>query len=118
MFTITVFAIISVILCLFNYNPFQIGIVQFIYFFLSVLFGLWGIITIILFGLKIRLSHKETIYIHFWPAARQGLILALGLTFILILQGLKLLDIWVGIPIMVIIILLEMFFQTKKHSAK
>ena len=118
LFSITVFALISVVLCISNYNPFKIGLAQFVYFYLSVLFAIWGISSIILFALKIKLSRKETIYIHFWPAVRQGMIFSLGLTILLVLRGLQLLDLWVGIPVMIIIILIELFFQTKNISKK
>lgn len=118
LFSITVFSLISIVLCISNYNPYNIDIPQFIYFYSSVLLSVWGITSILLFYIKIKLSHKETIYIHFWPAVRQGMILSLGLTIILILRGLKLLDIWVGIPVMIIIILLELFFQTKNVLKK
>lgn len=118
LFVITIFSLISVVLCVSNYNPFNIGLAQFIYFYSSILFTVWGIVSIILFAIKIKLSHKETIYVHFWPAVRQGMIFSLGITTLLILRGLKLLDIWVGIPIMIIIILIELFFQTKNVSRK
>lgn len=118
LFTITIFSLISVVLCISNYNPFSIGLSQFAYLYFSVLFSIWGIASIMLFAIKIKLSHKETIYVHFWPAVRQGMIFSLGITILLILRGLRLLDLWVGVPVMIIIILLELFFQTKNVSKK
>lgn len=118
LFVITIFSLISVVLCVSNYNPFSIGLYQFVYFYSSVMFTLWGFASIILFGLKIKLSRKETIYIHFWPAVRQGMFFAIGITLILVLRGLQLLDIWVGVPVIIIIILIELFFQTKNVSKK
>lgn len=118
LFVITIFSLISVVLCISNYNPFSIGIYQFLYFYLSVLFSFWGFAAILLFAVKIKLSRKETIYIHFWPAVRQGMFFAIGVTLLLVLRGLQLLDIWVGIPVLVIIILIELFFQTKNVSKR
>lgn len=118
LYVITIFSFISVILCVSNYNPYSIGLLQFTYFYFSVLFSIWGFASIILFYIKIRLSRKETIYIHFWPAVRQGMIFSLGITILLVLKGLRLLDVWVGIPIIIIIILIELFFQTKNVSKK
>jgi hypothetical protein len=114
LFFITIFAFLSVILCISNYNPFKTSLIQFIYFYSSFFVTVAGISSIIIFYIKIVLQKKETIYIHFWPAVRQGLIVSLGLSVLLILKGLKLLDFWVGIPIIIIILLLELFFQTKK----
>lgn len=114
LFIITIFFILSLVLCVSNYNPYNINLSQFIYFYSSFFFTLVGIISIVLFYIRVKISKKETVYKHFWPAVRQGFIISAGFTLILILRGLKLLDIWVGIPIMVIILLLELFFQTKK----
>lgn len=116
LFFITVFAILSLILCISNYNPFKISLIQFIYFYSSFFLAIAGTLSIIIFYLRIVLQKKETIYIHFWPAVRQGLIISLGFSILLILKGLKLLDWWVGIPIIIIILLLELFFQTKKFN--
>lgn len=116
LFFITIFSILSIILCISNYNPYKINLIQFVYFYSSFFVTVAGILSIIIFYIKIILQKKETIYIHFWPAVRQGLIISLGLSVLLILKGLKLLDWWVGIPIIVIILLLELFFQTKKFK--
>lgn len=116
LFFITVFAFLSLILCISNYNPYTINLIQFTYFYASFFTTIAGILSIIIFYIKIVLQKKETIYIHFWPAVRQGLIISSGLTIILILKGLKLLDWWVGIPIIIIILLLELFFQTKRFN--
>ena len=118
LFSITIFSLISVILCINNYNPFSIDLSQFIYFYLSIFFSIWGLVSLILFAIKIRLSRKETIYIHFRPAVRQGMIFSLGISILLVLRGLQLLDLWVGVPVMIIIILIELFFQTKNIAKR
>ena len=114
LYSLTVVAIASTILSLFNYNPFEAKTYQFIFFYLSLLISLTGIIAITLFYLKIFLNKKEIVYQYFWPSVRQSLILSFGLVFILALRGMKLLDLWVTIPLFITIILLELFFRTKK----
>lgn len=116
LFFTTIFALLSLVLCISNYDPHKIGFVEFVYFYSSFLISVAGILSIIFFYLKIILKKNETIYIHFWPAVRQGIIISLGLSILLILKGFKLLDFWIGIPIIVIILLLELFFQTKKTN--
>lgn len=116
LFFITIFAILSFILCISNYNPFKIGLVQYVYLYLSVFVAVAGLLSVLFFYVKIIVRKKETIYILFWPAVRQGLIVSFGLTLLLILKGLKLLDLWSGIPILIIIFLSELFFQTKKFN--
>lgn len=113
LFLITIFSILSFFLCVSNYNPFILGIFQFSYFYSSFLFSVAGICSILIFYFRVTIYRKEIIYSHFWPSVREGIIISIGLTILLILRGLKLLDIWVGIPIMIIILLLELFFQTK-----
>ena len=114
LFTITLFGIISLVLCIYNYNPYLIGVPQFIYFYSSLFISLIGILSIIIFYIRVALSKKETIYVHFWPSIRLAFIVSLSLTSLLILKGLNLLDWWVGIPLIIIAALIELFFQTKK----
>lgn len=116
LFTVTIFALLSLILCVNNYNPYTSNLYQFAYFYGSVLVTIAGILALAIFYFRIVFNKKETIFVHFWPAVRQGMIVSLGLTTLLALLGLKLLDVWVGAPVMIIILLLELFFQTKKFK--
>ena len=116
LFATTIFAILSLILCINNYNPFSVGFFQFIYFYLSFLLTITGFASIVIFYIRVSLKRRETIYIHFWPAVRQGSIIGIGLTVLLMLKGLGLLDIWVSVPIIIIFLLFELFFQTKKSK--
>ena len=114
LFCIEVVALASTVLCAFNYNPYTAAPYQFVFFYSSIFFTFMGIVALSIFYLKIGISKKETIYVHFWPSLRQAIFISAAFTALLILRGLRLLDMWVGIPLALIILLLELFFQTKK----
>lgn len=114
LFTVTIFAIASVVLNIFNYNPFQANFREFANFYASFLVALAGIITILIYYIKTKVTKNETIYKSFWSSTRQGLFVSIGTTTLMILLGMKILDWLIGISVVVVIVLLELFFQTKK----
>ena len=115
LFSITLFAVASTVLDLFNYNPFTANIGIFINFYVSLTLAITGIIGLIIFYIKIS-RHKNLSNAYFWPSVRLAFFISLGLNTLLFLKGMKLLDIWVGIPLMIAIVLLELFFQTNKNK--
>lgn len=84
-------------------------------FYISLLISLTGIIALIILFLRYRFSKNNLFLKNFWPAIRQGFFVAAALTLLLFLLGLKVLDSFVGISFLIVIILLELFFQTKKN---
>lgn len=116
LYSIAIVAISSFVLCIFNYNPYTSSIVQFIYLYLSFFISLIGVFGIALFYLKIYINKSASPASLFWPSVRQGAFLAFAFTAILILRGLKILDFWTGVPLLVVITLLELFFQTKRKG--
>jgi len=77
-----------------------------------------GILAISIYYTKTKLSKNETIFKNFWSSVRQGLFISMGITTLLVLKGMKILDWLIGISIMIVVILLELFFQTKKGGTK
>lgn len=69
---------------------------------------------IVLF-IRSRMSEKLLSSI-FWPILRISAIISLAAMVLLILGGLKILDIWVGIPLAVAIIMIELFFRGNKFK--
>lgn len=113
LFSITLFAVASTVLDLFNYNPFTSNIGIFINFYISLTLAITGILGLLIFYIRIS-RHKNLSNTYFWPSVRLAFFISLGVNTLLFLKGMKLLDIWVGIPLMIAIILLELFFQTNK----
>jgi len=112
--SVTVVALASIILSVFNYNPYTAHNYQMVIFYASAFIFLFGLFSLIIFYTKIGLSKKETIYALYWPSIRQGILLSSAVISLLVLRGMKLFDLWVGIPLFLILILFELFFQTKR----
>lgn len=118
LFSITLFAVASTVLDIFNYNPFQSGASVFINFYISFFLSVTGILSIILFFLKIKVKKGEWSESLLIPSIRQSGFVSLALTVLLALKGLKLLDWWVAGPLVISIFLLELFFQTSSPTIK
>lgn len=118
LFSITLFAVASCVMDIFNYNPFKSNFSVFINSYASFFVGLAGILSMIIYYLKLKMRKDKSIHSYFWPSVRQSILFSLSITLLLILKGLKLLDWWVGIPLMIAIILLELFFQTTSSNIK
>ncbi len=115
LFAVTTFAVASVVLSVFNYNPYQANSVALIDFYISFLVALAGIGTIIIYYAKIKLAKNETVYSFFWPSVRQAFFISIAVTALLYLQSLKILDWLIGISIVVVSVLLELFFESRRH---
>lgn len=118
LFSITLFAIASLVLDVFNYNPYESSRSVFINFYTSLLFSLAGLIALVIYYIKFTNLKGKPLQAYFWPSIRQGLFLALSIVVLLVLKGLSLLDWWIGTSTVLVLILLELFFQTKKVKNK
>lgn len=114
LFAITIFTITSTILAVYNYNPFSSNISVFMDFYISFFFALAGIIAIAIYYIKSRKTKSEDAAKHFWSTVRESCFISLAVTVILALQGLKMLDLLVGSSVIIVTVLLELFFRTKK----
>ncbi len=114
LFSTSLVAIASTVLSIFNYNPYDSKNYQFVIMYISLFVSLTCILSVLIFYTKILINKKEVIYSFFWSSIRQSTIFSLGIISLLVLKGLKLLDIWIGAPIFIAILLLELFFQTKR----
>jgi hypothetical protein len=113
--SVSVFALAALILTLFNYNPYKADLSVFILFYLSFWGSITGVITVLLLFVKSRFAEK-LLSSTFWPTLRIAAIFSLALTVLLILAGLKILDLWVGVPLTIAIIMLELFFRGNKFK--
>ncbi len=116
LFAVTVFASASLILDMFNYNPYEASQIQFINFYFSLFFSLAGISSFIIYYSKLRLLKDSIIFTPFWSSVRQGILIGSSISLIFFLRGLRLSDWLVGISIIVVAALLELFFQTKRPA--
>lgn len=109
------FALATLLLTVFNNNPYHSETSVFVLFYASLFFSVFGISVLILVFVKRRISEQlqtET----FWPAARLSMLIAAITTLLLILRGLRVLDLWVGVPLTIAILMLELFFRGNKFK--
>lgn len=112
--TITVFAIASLVVSIFNYNPYLASTSSLISFYASFLISLTGTGALFIYYLKIRASKNETVFLYFWPSIRQSFFLSLAVTVLLYLKSIKILDWLIGLSVVIVSVLLELFFESKK----
>lgn len=113
-FTITLIALGTWFLILFNIDPYQTDLMSIAAFYASLLIWLSGLICLLLFYLRIKLSNKEIVFAHLPLSARQAILFSLIIVVIMILSSLNVLTWWTSALLAISILLLELFFQTKK----
>jgi hypothetical protein len=102
------------LLLLINVNPYQAPawIVSIFYF---TFFLFWtGVFAIFGFYLKVWASNREVIFNHLIPTLRQSAIFSLILTGLLLLEQIKVLNWWVACLFIISLLMLELFFRSKK----
>ena len=101
-------------LLLFSVNPFSAPTWILIVFYLT-FYCFWvGIFSILFFYLKVWASNREVIFSHLIPTLRQSMLLSFLLTGILFLEQVKALNWWVAALFIASVIMLELFFRSKK----
>lgn len=118
LFTITVFALASVVLDTFNYNPYNSSNNVFVNLCVSLFVAITGISTFIIYFIKLRMTKDKSASMSFLPSIRQGLLISIGFIILIVLRTLQILDWWVAGPMIIAVILLELFFQTNTTAKK
>lgn len=117
-FSVTIFAFASLILDIFNYNPYISELPIFINFYISLFLSLSGIFGLFIYFIKIKFRKGIWSNEPLLSSIRQGAFFSIAMVGLLILQGMRVLDWWVGVPIVIAIFLLELFFQTSSPKIK
>jgi len=91
---------------------------MFINFFASLFFSIAGIAAFIVYYTKLRVAKDKSINAYFLSSIRQGLFVSAAITLLVILRTLQILDWWVAGPMVIAVILLELFFQTNSPLKK
>lgn len=119
--SITVFSFATLLLTIVNYNPFSSEVSVFIVFYLALFLSLSGLITLILLLIKSRFLERDVMTNLFVPTLRQSSLLSLILSLLLALKGLKVLDLWVSIPLIIAIFMVELYSRgitkSNKHAS-
>ncbi len=109
--SVSLFALASLLLTIVNYNPFTSESPVFITFYISLLISLTGIFSFLLFFVKSRFTEENVFLRNFGESIRQSFLLAVIATLLLALKGLKVLDLWVSVPLTIAIVMVEMYIR-------
>ncbi len=115
-FAITLISLGTWFLIIFNINPYQTDIMSIAAFFASLFIWLSGVLTLLFFYIKVNLANKEIIFAYLPTSIRHAILISLSLTAILVLSSLQVLTWWSGALIIIPILLLGLFFRTKKAN--
>ena len=116
LFCITLFSLGFFILILFNVDPYNADILSQSAFFISLFIFIIGILTLIGFYVRVKITNNEVFYANFAPSVRQSILVALVIVGLLVLKTLQVLSWWDGAMFALAILLLELYFQNKQIS--
>lgn len=109
----TFVALVALGLVVFYVNPFRDGILGQTLFYISLFFSITGAATLFLFWLRRRFANNETVYLNVGVSFRQGMLVALAVSLMFLLQSFRLLVWWDGGLIVVGVLLVELWFLSK-----
>jgi hypothetical protein len=118
LFSVMILSAVSLIMTIYNNNPFQADKSVFIGFYVSFFITVMSVLAILLIGIKVRFTKDAAVNALFWPSIRQGSLVALALTTMLFLRSFDILDWLISLSLIVVFVLMELFFQTKLRRAK
>lgn len=106
----TLVALVALGLVVRYINPTKDGILGQTLFYISLFFSVTGMATLFLFWLRRNLSNNEAVYTNVGVSFRQGALIALAVSALMILQSLRLLVWWDGGLVLTAILLIELWF--------
>jgi hypothetical protein len=109
----TLVALASLGLVIRYINPFRDGVFGLTLFYISLYFSITGLATLFLFWIRRRFSKNEVAYTNVGISFRQGMLVALAVTALFILQSFRLLLWWDAGLVIVAVLLMELWFLSK-----
>lgn len=95
-------------------NPAQAPFWIIMLFYITLFIALASVIALFAFNWKVKAGNKEVIYSHIGPTLRQSIFISLFLVSCLFLEQLKVLNWWVASLLIVAMLLLEMYYRSRK----
>ena len=99
----------------FRLDPYTDGTFAVALFMISAFLAVSGTLTIIGFFLRYWLEEQKIIFRQFAVAGRQALVLTSGLAIVAGLQLGSMLHLWSAILVLMLVIIVELFFQAGEH---
>ena len=102
------------IILVINVNPYQAPNWIIFLFYFTFFTAASTVFAIANYYLKVWASNREVIFSHFGPSIRQASFMGLIITSCLFFQQIKVLNWWVFSMLVIAVILIELFFRSKK----
>lgn len=109
----TLVALAALGLVVYYVNPFRDGILGQTLFYISLFFSITGLATLFLFWIRRKFANNETVFLNVGVSFRQGMLVALAVSLMFLLQSFQLLVWWDGGLIVVGALLIELWFLSK-----
>ena len=109
----TLVALAALGLVVYYVNPFRDGILGQTLFYISLFFSITGLATLFLFWIRRKFANNETVFLNVGVSFRQGMLVALAVSLMFLLQSFQLLVWWDGGLIIVGALLIELWFLSK-----
>jgi len=109
--SILAISVASLIVLLFNINPFEAQPKTLIYFLLSLFLGLATIICLFLYSLRMARGQKYLATKYMKVSVRQGFLVSVLVVGLLLLLAMKSLNWWDGLLLVASIVLIELYFR-------
>lgn len=101
-------------LLLINVNPYSAPAWIIVTFYLTLFCFLTGLLAIFGFYLKVWASNREVIFAHLVPTLRQSALLSFMIIGLMFLRQVKAINWWVAILFIISVVMLELFFRSRK----
>lgn len=118
LFCVTLFSLGFSVYMLLGTDPYASDALTISIFFISLFIFITGLLTLLGFYFRVKISNNEVFYAHFYPAIRQAGLIAFVLVGLLILNSLRVLTWWDAIMFALAVLLLELYFQNKNIDNK
>ncbi|MFA6383609.1 MAG: hypothetical protein WCX17_04280 [Parcubacteria group bacterium] len=110
---VTLFSIIALVLVVNYVDPEAAGIIGKALFFLILFFALSGLFNLILLWFRRKITHSENAHAQVGLSFRQGLLLSVLATGLLLMQSFRVLVWWDGLLLLAGIFLIELYFLSR-----
>lgn len=110
----TILCWIAWILTIINLDPNNAGNLGFLSFFISLFFAIVGTFTVIGFYLRLWFSKNEYYYENITISFRQAILISISIVGLLVLQALRVLNLFDGLLFVASIMLLEFYFLARR----
>ncbi len=117
-FAAGIISLLGWVLVLYRLDPFSSTTIAMTLFFITLFFTLASFFTVIGYYLRVLLNRNEIYYAHIIISLRQGILFSLFVCLSLTFQLMKVLKWWNLALLFLAIILLEMFFVSRKDRGR